>query len=229
MQDSTALLELGLMKLTYLIPIFCLLFQIKSFAQSEGWISDHEMSSFNNLSYNKPSGFGEIMGDDCFEDNSKLKEIIYCGGNQLHSIDDKVIVFIMFSSLYTLQPNDRPVVIVPPSRKANEFSSDRYYLWYIKQDIIKALGNERENQWEDQIDYYSDKKTKRKFNADLAFKYTLPLETTDYYKGEYNNLKVLFMAKDKAFLRIYYLYKNMPKKELAKYEREIEGIFMYKQ
>jgi hypothetical protein len=186
------------------------------------------MASIDNLSYNKPCGFEEVMEDDCFEDKPKLKKILNCGGNQLLAYDGSFVIFNMFHSTYTRQSENDQMIIVGPPRHKSEFTPERYYMFYVKHDLIQALSKEDAPQWKDHLLYYSEEETTNKFNADIAFSYTIPLEPEDYYKEEYNNLWVLFLTKYGGFLRMYCFYKDMPKKKSAEYKARIEGTFNYK-
>ena len=217
------------LKFISLIAISLFFLPQKISSQPKGWISEIEMASLDNLSYNKPVGFEEVMGDDCFENNPKLKEIIHCGGNQLLADDESSIIFIMFNSVYTIQPENEPLIIppAPTKNRKSEFTPETYFMFFVKQDLIQALTKEDASQWRDHLKYYSKKYTTNQFNADLAFSYEIPLESKDYYKGKYNNLRVLFLAKDGGFLRMYCFYKDMPREELVDFKTKIEGTFRY--
>ena len=199
-----------------------------SFSQSSDWMSEYETDALEvwNITYNKPINFTEVIGgNDCFENNSKLKALLVCGGNQLLSKNNRVVVFNMVGSIFTKKPENGQIIKLYSSKSL--YKGEKFYISYVKNDINQSLGKEAALNWEDHVNYYSKKETLNKFNAEMAISYSINLQPKDYYKGKYNNLWVLLLRKGGRFVRMYCFYKDMSKRKLAKYKTEIEGIFRY--
>ncbi len=78
------------------------------------------------------------------------------------------------------------------------------------------------------MQYYSQKETKEKFNANTAFTYSVKLNDDELYKDKYKFLKVLVLQKrDRGFVELYCFYTDDGAKELEKYWALLENAFRY--
>ena len=78
------------------------------------------------------------------------------------------------------------------------------------------------------MQYYSQKETKEKFNANTAFTYSVKLNDDELYKDKYKSLKVLVLQKrDRGFVELYCFYTDDGAKELEKYWALLENAFRY--
>lgn len=94
------------------------------------------------LDYRKPSGFSEILESECFEAYPKLKRIITCAWNQLHSDDGECIVFIQIFPPRTVNDtryiaHNKHLSPEDPSRVI-----DMQHLGQLGTAVVYALGND---------------------------------------------------------------------------------------
>lgn len=200
----------------------------KTFSQTTPWMSEMEIDVLRDseITFNRPSRFYEVMGNDCFDDNPMLKEMLICAGNELRSKDDRFLVFNKISTIYTRLPqNDQILTILHPN---SPYTYKTEYIYYIKNDLEQTLGPEAAQNWKEHVDFYPEGEAKDKFNADIALSYSLKLDPKDAYQGEYDNLWVLTLVSEHGFfLRMYCFYKDLPKRKLKRYKAKVETIFRF--
>ncbi|MDX3915369.1 MAG: hypothetical protein QHC79_17630 [Pseudosphingobacterium sp.] len=178
-----------------------------------------------NVSYNKPVGFEEVPGTECFGSWPKLEAIITCAPRQLRSDDGQFLTFI---SMYRPFNKDDSVFLSKISVPGAFNGLDWKHEANIKYDIIHSMGKEAGKNWREYIDYYPAGEAHRKFNADSAFFYSLKLEPEDYYQDKYNHLEVLCLAKKRRGVIFFYcFYTDEGKKQLKKNWKAIEGTLRF--
>src|SRR5690606_1581729 len=80
----------------------------------EKWPVSQEELKFDGIEFRETELLVQVNGNDCFEDNSLLKSLMQCGGNQLHSKDSSFIAFNRFGDQFHL--NDTTLVTIIPAR-----------------------------------------------------------------------------------------------------------------
>ena len=209
--------------------ILCCICQI-TFSQSPKWMSEMEVDVLRDwkIIYKKPNKFNQVVGNDCFNNNPKLKSMMKCGGNQLHSRNGDFIVFNMIGTVFTRDVDDEPLIVVLPGIGKPPYTLEGQFISYIKNDIVQLFGEKAASNWKNHVNYSSNEKTVNKFNSDVVISYSINLEPKDYYKGVYNNLWVLVIRKkNRGYVRMYFLYKDISNRKLAKYKTNVESIYKY--
>jgi len=235
--------------------VFCvLLFPCQqSFSQSSDWMLPGDIKQLKTMGvvYRKPIGFKEVSGIISLEDNTKFRNIICFGRNQLYSKNNKFIAFNMIDSkIYGKDTTEYSILVSPGKQSANY---KELYLRCIELDIERLLEKKETGykvsetngatkvfqkkidtsnaplNWKEHVNFYPTEEAMAKFKADVAISYSINLEPEDYYQNRYSNLWVLVLQKkDRGFIRIYCFHENIPATQLEKYKAKMEGIFMYK-
>jgi len=177
------------------------------------------------LNYKKPDGFKEAyLTSECFELDSKLARMLTCIGNKLYTDEED---FIAFMPVYpVLSPKDIAdwKEIIPNFK----YEIDQLHINEVRQMIKVGLRYRAAKEWKKHVTYYSTKETKRKFNADTAFTFSLKLDSADYYKDRYQHLDILFIQKNGiGYGHFICFYDENGRKNIVKYRRAIEGVLRY--
>ena len=200
---------------------------IAGLGQSEEWMPQYHIDILKSmkLTYKKPDGFTEVPGTECFKFIPKLKLILTCAGNQLHSEDGQFIAFIPIYRILTKQDSIDIKRMFPNGIFEGV---DRRHASQIRGNIRYSLGDTAAQNWKSYVTYYSSTDARYKFNADTAISFSIKLNPGEYYLGKYNHLDALFLQREgKGFINFYCFYTDKAKKHLAKYWNAIEGIFRY--
>ncbi len=176
------------------------------------------------LDYKKPDGFKEVPGWDCFDSIPKLHLILSCANNQLYADDGHFMAFITINRPFTPHEIIEWKKLFPNGL----FDNNKAHMYQIKGNIKYAYGDQAALEWRKYVTYYSTADAKNKFNADTAITFPLKLDSSDYYKGKYKYLNVLFLEKkDRSWVSFHCFSDDEGKKNLAKYMKAIEGVFRY--
>jgi hypothetical protein len=191
------------------------------------WMDRHDYLVLKHMKviYTRPADFKEVSGSECFETYPKLKKLITCAGNQLHSNDEQFIAFIPIYKPFTKEDSidmkryfpNMPFDVI-----------DKQYIIQIKNNITTSLGKEKGENWRKHVKFYSAGEAKRLCNADTIIRYSVKLQPQDYYKGKYKYLDVLFLQKKgRGFVNFYCFYTDKGKMKFASYWKAMEGVFRY--
>jgi len=176
------------------------------------------------LRYQKPKGFKEVPGIDCFDSNPKLKYILSCAGNQLHSNDEQFLAFISMRRPFTFQEIIQMGKLFPNGL----YENDKAHMYQIRANIKYVYGDQAALNWRKYVTYYSPTEAKSKFNADTATIFSIKFDSTDYYKKEYKFLDTLFLEKkERSWVSFHCFYDEEGKKDLSTYMKAIESVFRY--
>lgn len=211
------------MKYFSVISLLIVLSFGKCLAQSStSWMGKLDSMTLESqaLRYSKPNGFVEVGQIVCFDTHEMFTRMGKCKGNQLHAKDGEFIVFLNINRG------------IPEEEYANDNGATGIttspHLRPIKYQIEATMGKDAAAKWKEYVDFYSPKEAKRKFNADNAISYSIPMPADEPYEDKYNNLKILILQKnDRSFVTIYCLYTDKAKERLPKYWRGVERIFRY--
>ena len=177
-----------------------------------------------NVSYNKPAGFEEVPGTECFGSWPKLEAIITCAPRQLRSDDGQFLTFI---SMYRTLNKDDSIFISKIS--PNGFiGTDWMHEASIKHHIKASWGKNAAKNLNKYVDYYPTREAHRKFNADSAMFYSIKLEPEDYYQNKYNHFDILCLAKKRrGVIFLYCFYTDEGKKKFKKHWKAVEGTLRF--
>ncbi|KRT17779.1 hypothetical protein ASU31_00325 [Pedobacter ginsenosidimutans] len=205
-----------------------LLLSLVSFSQSNDiWMSHYHSDILRRMriQYEKPPGFSEKLGIECFKDKPKLETILTCVGNQLISNDRQFLTLI---SIFKIFSKEDSVFMQKMMPKNNLYNTNRQHINQLRRIIKTSLGEEHGKSWKNYVTYYTEASAKTKFNADTAILVPIKLEGEDVYDEIYSNLGALVLQKkDRGFIIIYFLYTNKGKRKLPNYLKSIESIFRY--
>jgi hypothetical protein len=178
------------------------------------------------LEYNKPVGFNEIRMSECFKSYPKLNALITCAYSQFESKDKH---FFLFTNMYKpLSPEDSIFIskISPNKIKTLDWMHEAN----IKGNIRESLGEDSAINWRSFVHYGTLENARKFFNADSLLSYTIKLDPKDAYQGKFNNLEVLCIAKKRrGVIYLFELYTDEGKRNLKTYQKELEGIFRFKE
>ncbi len=193
-----------------------------------GWLSTDYVNLLKDRKavYKKPSGFTEVPGLECFEDNREIFDLIVtCLSHQLLSKDGHFIAFLNILKLPSKQDSVEMRKLFPNT----PMEVDNAYISQIRGNIKQALGDSIAQHWRQYVTFYAAKDAKRDFNADTVISFHLQdLNPTKYYKGKYKYIDALFLQKEKRnFLNFYFFYDDEAKKHIKKYLQAIVGTLRY--
>jgi len=177
------------------------------------------------VEYNKPVGLKEIRMSECFKAYPKLNALITCAYSQFESKDKQ---FFLFTTLYKpLSPEDSVFIskISPNKIKTLDWMHEAN----IKGNIKESLGEDAAILWRSFVKCGTLEQARKFFNADSVLSYSIKLDPKDYYQGKFNNLEVLCIAKKRrGVIYLFALYTDEGKRNLKPYQKELEGIFRFK-
>lgn len=178
------------------------------------------------LEYNKPIGLNEIRMSECFKSYPKLNTLITCAYSQFESKDKQ---FLVFTTLY--RPLSAEDSIFMSKISPNKIKTlDWMHEANIKGNIRESLGEDSAANWRSFVHYGTLGNARKFFNADSLLTYTIKLDPKDAYKGKFNHLEVLCIAKKRrGVIYLFELYTDEGKRNLMTYQKELEGIFRFKE
>lgn len=177
------------------------------------------------IQYQKPHGFQEAFGIECFDDNPKLKNAFKCLDSKLISEDKECVIFIPTYRILTKEDSIRINKILKGSIK----SLNNFHINNARVQIKALYKDENLSGWKNEVTYFSSKDAKKKFNADTAIYYSLRLNPDVGYKKRFNNIYSLFLQKkDKGFVNIIVFYSDKIKDDIEKKLIHIEKTIKYK-
>lgn len=175
-----------------------------------------------NVVYSKPEGFKEVGYTECFNENPKLKEAFTCVLNQLQSEDNQFMVYMQTHRLFNKEE------ILDMRRLFPDFDPENIPVNTMKYIIKAFFGKEKEDNWEELIDFYSNKEAHKKFNSDSAMKLSICLSPDDYYKNEYKYIDVLFFQKrERGYIGLFCFFTDKARGNYNHYWKKIEKTFYY--
>ena len=199
------------------------------FGQSSlSWMDKYYVNTLKTMKidYNRPSGFDEISGKECFDSIPALKDLISCVSNQLHSNDGQFIAFIPVYHPLTKKDSIDISRMFPDSVFPGV---NRIHEPLAEAGIKLSLGEAAAKNWRRYVNYYPQKDAVSKFNADTALSYSIKLDSQEYYKNKFNHLKVLILQKrDRGYINFYCFYTDKAQPNFSKYWKAIEGVFRYR-
>lgn len=188
------------------------------------WLgSDSRVLTSMNVVYRKPDGFKELPSvTECFKENVKFEEAFTCVSHLLQSEDDQFMAFMQTHRLFTKSE------IVEMRRLSDSFDPDNIFTGNMKYIIKVFFGNEKADNWEELVDFYSTEEAHKKFNADSAMKLSISLAPEDYYKHDYKYVDVLFFQKkERGFISFFCFYTDKARGNFDHYWEKIEKAFCY--
>lgn len=178
------------------------------------------------LKYSKPDGFNEVHKSECFDDNIKLKSMLYCISNQLVSEDEEFVAFFPLHRPYAKSDS----ISINKMFSGSLRSLNGMHLNELKHHIGKAYDAEAAKHWKDYVTYYSSAEAKTKFNADTAISYTIRLDSNTFYRGKYSHVAALLLQKkDLGFVCMTFFYTDRANGKLKKYWQAMEGMLRYEE
>ena len=219
--------------LTNMIDVFRLDYQWRD---STGRLS---VTEDMKMEYRQPEGFSEDNSEECFNGYHNLSSAFFgCLNTQLHSDDGQFVSFLQFAPLYSKTDEKRLRWVFGDFPKEKLFNIHHLYKMrgFIKRHYTKSgfyrgkyyYIDEVGDSWRDSITVLSTEETRRKWNADSAFTFSLHLRPSDYYKKDYKFLKVLLIQrKGRGYACIYSFYTDKAKENFDKYWRRIEKTLRF--
>ena len=207
--------------------LLCLCRAFIAFGQSKAiLVPTHTVDALKlmNVAYNKPIGFEEVPGTECFKSWPKLEEIITCSSRQLRSEDGQ---FLAFTSMYrTLNKEDS--IFISKISPNGFIGTEWIHEASIKHHIELSWGEKAAENLKKYVEYYPAGKARRKFNADSAMFYSVKLEPEDYYQNKYNHFDILCLAKKRRGVVFFYcFYTDEGKKKFNKYWKAVERTIRF--
>jgi len=179
-----------------------------------------------HLKYTAPANFDEIAGIECFRDQPKLWGLtLSCIFHELRSKDKEFVAFFTFYKPFGKSDSIRMGSLF----KTTYDLIDKQHIAHIKGNIRGSLGEAAIANWKDHVLYLPSEEAHQKFNADTVIQVPIKLDSATFYRGKYNHFDALYLQKKgRGFLTFYTFYTDKAKKKLTKYQKEIEGIFRYR-
>ena len=224
------------------MALFCLLFSIQqTIGQSQiilvddnsqpvkedkRWLTEYDRNALNShkLAYFKRSGFKEVYGGECFENNKRLFNMLTCQSNELYSRDKHFMTFLVIYRVLSLQEITFWKKVFPKFKSnINESHIDQ-----IKGYIRPTYGQKADTNWKQYVHYYTQKKAKQMFNADSVISLIIPLKPGEYYKGKYKYLEAIFIQKNGCgYATLNCFYDETGKKKRSKYLKKLQGVLRF--
>jgi hypothetical protein len=205
----------------------CLSFSLLSQSGRE-WIPVWERSvldSVMNLTYTHNEGY---TGDSSWFrlGDSPIAVIFGTGGvnTRLLSADERFLVFLRILQPYIYEDSINQNL----NSKTKYDFIDREHI-ILSKDIVKSfLGEDKVNEWQKYVHYYSPKEAKEKFNADTALYISLPHLKEGTYVSHYSYCTVVIIQKTgRGHVSMFCFYDDESKKDLKQHLSAVENMFRY--
>lgn len=148
----------------------------------------------------------------------------------LHECFALSIGYFGFSYTFLTSKDNEMMIFTETFVAPKEEQKERLEL--ILKGNLKYLEKDTKN-WEDFVSFYSPKKSKKRFNVDTAFRYTIPLFEKDFINRngkEYKYAEKFFIWNKKVgFVDLTCFYTDKAKQNFNEYWSEVEKMFEYRE